>query len=179
MPRVRNFRGLLIPKCLDFQRPINAWREYNLWAATINHIHKILYIHSSGSVALLIISFYIFTIREHCCVRSYLRFHTTIISKPQNEIWWNYDTLLSLINCTTYYNFIRFNSVVRLLPLHGSKILGRNLLVWSFPSRKEHEFIKLKHEIGIMDTCSIQQCKVELSWKKGHQNINIMKYRIM
>ena len=55
-----------------------------------------------------------------CCVGSYLRLHTMvflplIISKPLNEIWWYFDTLLSLINCTTYQNFIRFYYVVRLL----------------------------------------------------------------
>ena len=42
-------------------------------------------------------------------------FWSIIISKTLIEIWFNFQTLLRLINCTTYQNFIRFYLVVRLL----------------------------------------------------------------
>ena len=59
-------------------------------------------------------------IQSRCCVGSYLRiyimiFWSIIISKTLIEIWLNFQTLLRLINCTTYQNFIRFYLVVRLL----------------------------------------------------------------
>ena len=44
-----------------------------------------------------------------------LWFLTQILSKQLNEIWLNFDTLLNLINCTSYQNFIWFYSVVRLV----------------------------------------------------------------
>ena len=45
---------------------------------------------------------------------------------------WNFVTLQSLINCTTYKNVIRFHLVVGLLFL--VKILVWHLLVWSYSS---------------------------------------------
>ena len=55
-----------------------------------------------------------------CCVGSYHRFHTRvfwtmIIIKPLNKMWWHLDTWKSLINSTTYQNFIQFYHVVWLL----------------------------------------------------------------
>ena len=75
-----------------------------------------------------------------CCVRSYPSFHTrvflTMMIKPMNEIWWNFNMLKSWINWTKYQNLFK-NMLVSGL----TDIMVQIPLVWNLWYDPMHHFV--------------------------------------
>ena len=110
----------------------------------------------SNVCGFIILVQYIKTMKCWGCVRSYLRLDTRvflpiIISKPVNDIISNFDSLLSLINCTTYQNFRRFHLMD--ISLSGKVQPGQFAKATLFLDRKAKGFFTDLWIPGLASTC--------------------------